>query len=160
MDPVEGLEAFIRRVMRRTPYHAKYVAVVQRQHDDDSLDLLPDDASIRGTGLSRVELRHGLPGVRVRVTPGSRVLLAFEAGNPAKPRATLWESGSIEDIRFDGGTAPLARVGDPVRCFWPPSVPFTGTVTIGGVPSAIAGTMTITSAGVGVIESGAERVKA
>jgi len=155
VDPIDALEAFVRRVMRRTAYHAQHVAVVQRQHDDDSLDLLPDSDDIRGTGLSRVPIRHGLPGVRVRVAVGSRVLLTFEGGNPTAPRATLWEAGAVEEIRFNDGSAPIARVGDPVRCFWPASVPVVGTLN--GL--AFTGTMTIASPGVGVIESGAAKVK-
>jgi len=156
MDPVEALSVFVQRVMRRTRYHAQYAAVVQRQHDDDTLDLLPDDEIIRGTGLSRVPIRYGLPGVRVRVAVGARVLLAFEGGSPAKPRAVLWESGAIEEILFDGGSSPLARVGDVVTVFWPASVPVSGTIA----GSPFTGVLSIASPGSGVIESGAARVKA
>lgn len=156
----ESLERFIRWVMRDTLYLGKYGSTVQRQHEDDSLDLLPDDDRVRGTGLSRVPIRHGLPGVRVRVTPGARVLLGFEAGDPRRPFVADWGPSSIEAILFDDGNAPIARVGDAVQCFWPPAVSVTGSVVIGVIPCAFTGTLTITSPGTGIIQSGAPRVRA
>lgn len=159
MDPVEALRSFIRAVTRDTLYLRNYVAVVQRQHSNLSLDLLPDDERVRGTGLSQVPIRHGLPGVEVRVVVGSRVLLGFEDGDPRKPYAHLWDPSAIEEIRFDGGAASVARVGDIVVCSWPASVQFSGTLT-GTVSGAITGTMTITTQSSGTIQSGAARVKA
>lgn len=155
-DPREALASFIRWVMRDTRYHALYAATVEGQAADDTLDLRPDDESIRGQGLSGVPIRHGLPGVRVRVGAGARVKLGFENGDPAKPYAALWEPGAIESLEFDGGTRQVARVGDPVTVFFPPTLTVTGTL-LGG---AFAGVITITSPGVGIIDSGAARVKA
>lgn len=159
MDPVEAFRQFVRAVTRDTVYLRNYTAVVQRQHDDLTLDLLPDDERVRGTGLSNVPIRHGLPGVEVHVVVGSRVLLGYENGDPRRPYAHLWDPSAIEEIRFDGGTASVARVGDLVVCSWPATVPFTGTVT-GSVTGAITGTMTITTQSSGTIQSGAARVKA
>ncbi len=141
----------VRFVMRDTRYHQMYPCEVQGQSADaTTLDLLPDDEEIRGTGLSGVPLRHGLPGITVRVPRGARVRLGFAAGDPTRPYAALWEPGTIESISFDGGTKPIARVGDSVTCFWPPSVPFIGTLA--GMP--FTGTMTITSPAPGIIGSG------
>lgn len=156
MDPRESLEKFVRWVMRDVLYLRNFAATVEGQHDDDTLDLLPDDERVRGTGLSRVPIRHGLPGVRVRVPVGARVLLGFEAGDPTRPFAHLWDPGSIESLSFDGGEAPIARAGDPVACYWPASVPFTATLA----GNAFVGAMTIGTPGAGIIQSGAARVKA
>jgi len=155
-DPRAALAAFIRNVMRNTRYHAQYPATVQGQPTDSTLDLLPDDTSVRGLGLSNVPIRHGLPAVTVKVLVGSRVLLGFEAGDPQRPYAALWSASSIEYISFAGGDKPVARIGDAVTCFWPPSVPITGTV--GG--NALVGTMTITSPAPAVIGSGAQKFRA
>lgn len=154
-----GLEAIRRLVQILTAplrYHRRYPCTVQAQAADFTLDLLPDDEEIRGTGLQGVKMRHGLPGVEVRVVVGSRCLLGWDAGDPRRPYAALWEAGSIESISFGGGDKPIARVGDTVTCFWPPSVPVTGT--LGVLP--FVGTMTITSPAVGIIQSGADKVTA
>lgn len=156
--PKEGsaLARFIRWVMRDTRYHALYPCTVEAQAADGSLDLTPDDESIRGTGLGAVQIRHGLPGVRVKVKQGARLLVGFEAGDPNRPFASLWEPGAIEEISVDGGTQPVTRQGDSVTVFWPPSVAVVGTTPAG----PFTGTMTITSAASGIVDTGAENFKA
>lgn len=155
MDSSSALARFIRWIMRDTKYHVRYPCTVEGQNGNE-LELLPDDELIRGDGLSRVPMRHGLPGVTVRVKVGARCLLGFEAGDPRRPYAALWEPHSIEQIRFGDGDAPIAREGDAVTCFWPPVVPITGTV--GG--QALVGTITITSPAPGIIGSGSVKVRA
>jgi hypothetical protein len=156
-DPKDALARFVRFIMRDTVYLGTYAATVQAQHADDTLDLLPDDERVRGNGLTNVPIRHGLPGVRVRVVVGSRLSLGFENGDPRRPFAALWEPGAIELISFNGGTQRIARQGDPVTCFWPPAAVITGTITGFG---AFRGTITLGSPVPGIIEDGAERVLA
>lgn len=159
MEPRKALERFIAYVVRDRVYLRSYECTVQRQHDDLTLDLLPDDPVIRGTGLSNVPIYHGLPGVEVRVLAGARVLLSFVGADPSKPCASLWRSGDIEDLRFNGGQSPIARVGDAVAVYWPASISFTGVLT--GTPSgSITGTLSIATQGSGIIQSGASKVKA
>lgn len=159
MDPRAALERIVQFVTRQTLYCRSFEATVERDHGDNTLDLLPDDARVRGTGLSRVPIRHGLPGVTVRVVTGSRVLLGFVEADPRKPYASLWQPGSIEEVSFDGGEASIARVGDIVVCSWPASLAFTGTLA-GPVSGTIAGTLTIGTQSSGTIQSGAARVRA
>lgn len=156
MDPRAALERIIEAIVGDRTYLRSYECTVERQADDGSLDLLPDDARIRGTGLSGVPIYHGLPGVTVRVRQGARVLLQFVGGDPTKPYASLWRSGDIEEISFNGGQAPIARQGDPVAVYWPASVTVAGTVD----GNAFTGTLTIATQGAGVIQSGASRTKA
>ncbi len=156
MSSPSPLERFIRWVMRDTRYHKRYPATVQRQDGFGPVDVTPDDEDLRGEGLSAVPIWHGLPDVEVKVKPGARVLLGFMAGDRKRPYVGLWGNSSIEEIRFAGGTKPLAREGDPCTVYWPPSVPFVGTVPAG----AFAGTMTITTPGSGMIDSGAKLLKA
>ncbi|MFO7179585.1 MAG: hypothetical protein DIU78_012885 [Pseudomonadota bacterium] len=155
-DPNGTLARFVRWVMRDTLYHAQYICTVQSQDADGNLDLLPDDERIRGTGLSRVPIRYGIPGVKARVVAGARVTLAFEAGDPRRPFAALWDPGAIEEISFNDGRAPVARVGDYVTVFWPASCFVQGT--LGVLP--FTGTMTITSPSVGIIRGGSPKVLA
>lgn len=155
MDIREALERIIAHVTRDRVYLRSYECTVEQQNADDTLDLIPDDASIRGTGLQSVPIYHGLPAVRVRVSPGARVLLQFVGGDPTKPYASLWRSGDIEEILFNGGSAPIARQGDAVAIYWP-EVLVSGTA--GGV--AVTGTVTIGTQSAGVIQTGASKVKA
>lgn len=142
--------------MRDTRFHALYPCTVEAQAEDGSLDLTPDDEKIRGTGTQSVQIRHGLPGVRVKVKAGARILLGFEAGDPRRPFAALWEPGAIEEISIDGGTKPVCREGDSATVFWPPAVPVLGTTPLG----AFAGTMTITSPSTALFDTGAAGLKA
>lgn len=159
MDLRETIERIVAAMLPERLYLRSYECTVEAQDDEGKLDLLPDDERIRGTGLQGVPLYHGLPGVTVRVVPGARVLLQFVGGDPTKPYASLWRSGDIEEISFDGGSAPVARQGDAVAVYWPASVEFTGAIV--GTPSgSISGTMTIATPGSGLITSGATRVKA
>lgn len=153
MTPLEAIKKLVAALTSETRWHKVYPCTVEGQ-SGNTLDLRPDDESIRGTGLSAVPIRHGLPGVEVRVPRGARVLLGWEAGDPRRPYAALWEPGSIESISFAGGDKPLARAGDPVTCFWPAAVPVTGTLA--GAP--FIGTMTITSPSSGIIDGGNEQV--
>jgi hypothetical protein len=157
MDAREAFEQIVQFFTRDRLYLAQYVSTVQVQHADYTLDLLPDDKRVRGTGLSNVEIWHGIPGVRVKVAAGARVKLGWHAGDPRKPYAALWDPGAIELIEFDGGQAPVARVGDPVEVFWPSPVTITGTIT--GV-GALTATAALATPGVGVIQSGNSKVKA
>jgi hypothetical protein len=148
-DARESLAKFIRWVMRDTKYAGTYACTVQGQVGN-LLDLLPDDESIAGKGLSGISIRHGLPGCTVSVRTGARVLLAFENGDPTKPYAALWSEGDITSVSLGyGGTKPVARIGDTCSVFFPPVIPFTGS--IGGVPIT-GGIMTITTACPGIID--------
>lgn len=82
-----------------------YPAVVIKQEADGTVELYPDDLRIRGNGISRVPLRHGLPGCKVRVVVGQRVILFFENADPQKPVCGLWPDGSsVESVELTAGT--------------------------------------------------------
>lgn len=120
----ERLKKSLRVLVReaRIDYLALYPARVLLDHGNMQLDLEPDDARL--PLLVRVPLRVFLPGAYVKVQAGSRVLLGFEAGDPAKPVAYLWEAGGTiivevttvagRKVRLDDETGKT-RVYDPVR---------------------------------------------
>jgi hypothetical protein len=121
-----------RLVLPRLDPLALYPARVVSQQDDGSLDVKPDDTRW-GPGLSRVPIRHGLPGVNVRVRQGARVLVGFEGGDITRPFASLWEPGSLDTLTIEasvklllkapsvvaaeveGNARPVARLGDLVK---------------------------------------------
>lgn len=86
-------------VMRRVDWYAWYPARVLAQGSDGLLELKPDNPRI--PGLSKVPLRLGLPGTRVNVLSGARVLVGFEGGEPSRPVAALWERPSCAEIALD-----------------------------------------------------------
>jgi hypothetical protein len=102
-----SLERLIRWVTRDSLYLGQYTAAVVAQSADGTLDLLPDDFRLRAQGLQAVPIRHGLPGVKVQVAPGERVLLGFENGDPRLPYAALWHEGQVLSVEI-GGTLPVA----------------------------------------------------
>ena len=157
----EALARFIRWVMRDVRYHRMYPSTVQSQSSDGStVDLLPDDPTIKGDGLQTVPLRHSLPGVVVKVPVGARIMLGFQDGSPGKPYAALWEPGQIESISFGGGTQPIARVGDAAVVYWPVSMEIIGAVAAGVPTGALTGTITIATTASAVIQSGNDKLTA
>ena len=77
-----------------------YPARVVSQDRDGSVQIIADDPRIRGNGITHVPLRHGVPGVTVRVTPNEKVILFFEDGDPQKPACALWPDGSsVREVR-------------------------------------------------------------
>lgn len=152
---MNALIRIIRSLTRDMKYFKNYQCTVAAQSSDwKTLDLVPDDEAIRGDGLKGVPIRHGLPGCRVKVPVGSRVLLGFESGSSTRPFAALWDPGSVEVIVLAEGSQPVARVGDQVSVFWPSSMSITAVTPMG----ALEGTVSITTPGIGVIESGNEKL--
>jgi hypothetical protein len=114
------VEAF---VGRRLDHLALYPAVVVQQRSDGTLDLSPEDPRV--PSCQGVPIRLGIPGVTVTVPSGGRVLLGYANGDPSRPYASLWESGTVTRITINGGTAKVARLGDATNAH-------THTVVISG----------------------------
>lgn len=147
---------------------------VVAQNPDGSLEVKPDDPARFGAGLSRVPLRLGLPGCSAKVRKGSRVLLSFEAFDPRRPVATLWDTATVEELRIvtdtkvviespkvvlggeDGTEKRVAREGDLVEVVITPALPIAGVV-VGGPTS---GTLTIAQSLLGIIISASTKVSA
>jgi len=111
----EDMAAFVETLVgNRIDYSRWYPAKVLKQAGDGSLELLPDAAKLRGTGLTRVPIRHGIPGVHVTVPAGGKVLLFFESGDPKLPAAALWPDGSsCQQIKI---TTPKLIVDGDIEC--------------------------------------------
>lgn len=126
---------FVRKVLRWVPFVRMFPArVVSQAANAGPVDVLPDDAEIKGTGFQGIQLRHGLPGWKVKVPAGARVRLCFDAADAARPFAALWDEGSVTELAFDGGTKAVARVDDTVNA----GRLFAVTQTVSGVPVVVA----------------------
>ncbi len=79
------LEALVRRSVREVLYHALWPAEVLSQEPDGTLSLRPEGGAL--PQLVGVPLRYPSPGMRSEVAAGARVLVGFEAGDPARPFA-------------------------------------------------------------------------
>ena len=155
-----AIEAVVESVLRpRIDYLSMYPSVVVAQDVAGLLEILPDDERFRGQGLTGIAIRHGLPGVTVEVPAGTRLQLGFDAGDPARPYAALWDSGGATKIVIN--TTGDIELGDAFS-----SVLRDGEiVTITGVqpgPSAAPCTITLhpTTPGVAVGATGESKVKA
>lgn len=111
----EDMAAFVETLVgNRIDYSRMYPARVMKQAGDGSLELLPDAAKFRGTGLTGVPIRHGIPGVHVTVLAGGKVLLFFESGDPKLPAACLWPDGSsCTQVKI---TTPKLIVEGDIEC--------------------------------------------
>lgn len=166
-----GLALFIQRVTSRIDYLAHYPCAVQGQNADGTLELKPDDSRF-GPGLSKIAIRHGIPGITVIVKQPSRVMLYFENGDPTKPAAALWDVSTLDTIVLTAKTKvtincpnvnlgdenglPVARQGDIVDMVFPPAVPVVGTLA----GQTFVGTMTLATQLFGVIDSPGTKTKA
>lgn len=94
-----GFKALVDWATRERPFLKLYPATVRAQNGD-TVDVDPDDASIKAGGLQGIPLRHGLPGITLEldVSQSPRVLLGFEGGDPKRPFAALWSSGGTAKI--------------------------------------------------------------
>lgn len=111
----EDMAAFIgTQVDNRIDFSRMYPSKVLKQSSDGTLELLPDSAKMRGNGLTRVPIRHGIPGLHVTVPAGGKVLLFFEAGDPKLPAAALWPDGSsVTQMKI---TTPTLIVDGDIQC--------------------------------------------
>lgn len=111
----EDMAAFVEtRVGNRIDFSRMYPSKVLKQSSDGTLELLPDSAKMRGNGLTRVPIRHGIPGLHVTVPAGGKVLLFFEAGDRKLPAAALFPDGSSV-TRVELTTGTLVVRGD-IEC--------------------------------------------
>jgi len=108
-----SLQAIIEAVVgRRLAYHALWPATVAAQVAGQ-LELVPDDAELKGLGLGNIRIRHGEPGYTTEVPPGSRCLIGFEAGDPKRPYVAQWLANtSVTSITFENGIQDIARTND------------------------------------------------
>lgn len=86
----------------QTDYFALYPARVAAQNADGTLEVKLDSPAM--PGMSKLPIRHGLPGVTsIEVQTGARVLVGFEGAQPSKPFACLWEGAdNMTRIRLTG----------------------------------------------------------
>jgi hypothetical protein len=81
---IQGVDPFVRY---RCIYRAK---VLGQSGDLQQVDVRPFDGSL--PDMAGIELRHGVPGIKVQVIPGCTVQVGWDDGRPDRPFAALWSS--------------------------------------------------------------------
>lgn len=114
MRLIDELRAVVRALVDGDLRFARlYPAAVARVHGDGTLDVIPDDPTMRGQG-HRVEQTHGVPGWVGDPEVGDRVLLGFDGADPTKPYAIGARKRTATKAVFNEGDKAIARVGDTV----------------------------------------------
>lgn len=173
MSALDDIARIVRAVTGDYRYERSYQATVERVNSDDTVDVLPDDASVRGVGLQRVPVALTDPTTTARPEAGCRCLLSFLEGDPRRPCITAWEyAQNSATVQLDDGAAGIARKGDLIDVELSASTPvagiLNGSYTIPGSPPTVVqvvngqltGTATIATPVRAVIIGGAASVKA
>jgi hypothetical protein len=113
----EAFAKLIREAMSQVDYYAPYACKVVKQDNNGNLELQPEVAKL--PGLTGVPIRLGIPGAKVEIQAGARVILEFENGDPRFPVVSMWDMATVtkleitaNEIIFNGGNKKVARVGD------------------------------------------------
>jgi hypothetical protein len=92
-------------------YASMFRAKVLAQNDDEDLvDVRPEDPRL--PDMMKIPLRHGIPGLRVKVQLGSYLLIGWDDGRPHQPFAALWTKGTVvERVSVVAGSISLGKRG-------------------------------------------------
>lgn len=159
LEPPGGLlNRFLDGLRREIDYSRSYPGRVVVQNANGSLQVMLDDAKMKGSGLDRVPIRVGLPGFSVKVEKGARVSVSWDAGDPARPYAALWDGdGHATEVEFKpGASSPVVRAGDSLQVMIPLGVSLVGFV--GEVP--FQGVLMATSVCAAIAQGGNAHLKA
>ena len=113
---------------------------------DVTLDCTPTDASLGLPDLSKVSCQPGIDGITAIPTAGMNCVVSFLNRDPASPRIV-----GVDSL----GVNPVARLGDQVTLFLPPSMPIVGLISLLG---PFAGVATVASPITGTIIQGSGKV--
>jgi hypothetical protein len=146
-DPLAEKFANIIKRETQTDYFALYPARVVRQNADGTIDVKVDSPKM--PGMSKLPIRHGVPGVTaLEVATGARVLVGFEGAQPSKPYAALWEGAStLTRIRYGGvhefdGTEAVALESAVASWCSSANTAITAALTAAGSPAPPPGPLT------------------
>lgn len=103
--------------------------------------------------ISGVPLRPSAGGVTATPVIGAHVIVGFVNGDPRNPEVRSLDPKTSPTNVFLGGVGPfVARLGDSVLIYFPPSMQFSAIMNPDTAPVPIVGTMLIPSPGIGTIQ--------
>jgi hypothetical protein len=103
----DALKAASAGAQTEIDYSREYFAKVTAMNPDGTVQVVPDDPKIAGSGLDAVRIWLGVPGT-VTVPSGARCVLKFAGGNPQDPFVSAFGSGALTELRLGGGAQFVA----------------------------------------------------
>jgi len=94
-----ALREFIRNTVGSLLWYAQHPGQVVAQASDGSVEVKPDSPAV---GPQKgVPLRLGVPGIKVKVGPGTRVRMYFSGGEEGASEVALWEGEGLLELEMD-----------------------------------------------------------
>lgn len=109
------LARFIRATVGSLRWFAQHPGAVVSQAADGTVEVKPDSP---GVGAQKgVPLRLGVPGIKVKVGPGTRVRMYFAGGEDGASEVALWEGDGLLELELDASVkvtlkAPAVHLGE------------------------------------------------
>lgn len=126
MSAERNIFSLIRDIVRHAiaplDFYATYRARAVSQASDGTLEVEPEDKRL--PGMTKLPIRHSIPGVSVKVAPETKVLIAFENGDRRRPVVTGFEKDALLElvvtattkVTVDCPSIALGSGGRPVAC--------------------------------------------
>lgn len=135
------LRAAIREIVRaevRDLTYALWRPCTVVSQSGDLLDLRPDDDHVAPpTGVPY----RTLPGVKLTIPAGTRVLLGYEGADPRRPVALLAEYSAVTRLAVNGATTKAARDGEAVNSSTAMDTWITAVSTLLNTPGVVTGSV-------------------
>lgn len=148
---VGSFDAIVAKSVAPTRFHGRYGYTISNP-TTTSVDAEPKNSTLGLPSLQNVPLRSD--SIATYTPPdGGDCDIMFLDGVPTAP-ICVWTAGAPTMAQLLGGSNPVARQGDQVQVFLPPTLPLSGTV--GGSP--FTGVATITNPISGSITQGSPTV--
>jgi hypothetical protein len=94
-----ALSRFIRDTIGPLFGYAFHPGAVVAQASDGTVEVKPDSPVV--PPQKGRPLRLGVPGIKVKVGPGTRVRLYFSGGSPEASEVALWEGDGLLELELD-----------------------------------------------------------
>ena len=146
---LESLRAIIRTELGALQYAGLFqytISNVSGTAPSCTIDCSPVNTSIGLPNLTGIKIQPSVSGITGTPTSGMNCVVAFLDRDPTKPVIM-----GVDSL----GANPVARLGDQVTVFMPPSMPIVGTLS--GGPFT-AGVITIANPVTGIISQGSGQV--
>lgn len=108
-DRVKDSLAAVIKAIAAGNFHARFrYRVVKQSADLKAVDCVPDPDTKELSGLTNVPIKHGVPGLTVRVLPGAFIMVGFENHDPRRPFVSEWEPGAnVQALTFETAATAL-----------------------------------------------------
>lgn len=151
-DRVLGpIQQIIRKEIEPLRFFGRYEYTISNP-STKTIDGAPTDTTLGLPDLQSVPLSSD--SIASYTPPdGGKAHVMFVNGQPTQP-VCVWTEGQPTNAQILGGPNPVARLGDQVQCFLPPTLPVVGVVGV----APFVGTITVANPITGAITGGSSQV--